>query len=57
MRMNTFFTCFEMFIVGSNYPNMAIGEILDKKGMSRKTPKDWRPCGSWEKTWLISSRK
>jgi multimeric flavodoxin WrbA len=25
MAMNTFFTCFEMFIVGSNYPNMAIG--------------------------------
>jgi multimeric flavodoxin WrbA len=25
MAMNTFFACFEMFIVGSNYPNMAIG--------------------------------
>jgi multimeric flavodoxin WrbA len=25
MAMNTFFTCFEMFIVGSNYPNMALG--------------------------------
>jgi multimeric flavodoxin WrbA len=23
--MNTFFSCFEMFTVGSNYPNMAIG--------------------------------
>jgi multimeric flavodoxin WrbA len=28
MAMNTFFACFEMFTVGSNYPNMAIG--LDK---------------------------
>jgi multimeric flavodoxin WrbA len=28
MALNTFFTCFEMFIVGSNYPNMALG--LDK---------------------------
>jgi multimeric flavodoxin WrbA len=25
MAMNTFFSCFEMFTVGSNYPNMAIG--------------------------------
>lgn len=25
MAMNTFFACFEMFTVGSNYPNMAIG--------------------------------
>jgi multimeric flavodoxin WrbA len=25
MALNTFFTCFEMFIVGSNYPNMALG--------------------------------
>jgi multimeric flavodoxin WrbA len=25
MMMNTFFLCLEMFIVGSNYPNMALG--------------------------------
>lgn len=25
MAMNTFFTCFEMFVVGSDYPNMAVG--------------------------------
>jgi len=25
MAMNTFFACFEMFTVGSNYPNMALG--------------------------------
>jgi multimeric flavodoxin WrbA len=25
MAMNTFFACFEMFTVGANYPNMAIG--------------------------------
>ena len=25
MMMNTFFSCFEMFVVGSNYPNMALG--------------------------------
>ncbi|THB65006.1 MAG: flavodoxin family protein [Desulfovibrio sp.] len=25
-QMNAFFSCFEMFTVGSNYPNMAVGE-------------------------------
>ena len=25
MAMNTFFSCFEMFVVGSNYPNISIG--------------------------------
>ena len=35
MAMNTFFTCFEMFIVGSNCPNMVLG--LDKGDVEKDT--------------------
>jgi multimeric flavodoxin WrbA len=35
MAMSTFFACFEMFTVGSNYPNMAIG--LNKGDVEKDT--------------------